>query len=102
MGIDYDAVFLRIRDVIIKSILSVEPIIANNMQRASRSRHLCFELYGYDVILDNDLKPWLLEVNVLPSYSSSSNLDKKIKTTLLSDVFNTLGVIPYNKKKILK
>lgn len=102
MGIDYDAVFLKIRDVIIKSILSVEPIITNNMQRASRSRHLCFELYGYDVILDSELKPWLLEVNVLPSFSSSSNLDKKIKTTLLSDVFNTLGVVPYNKKKILK
>jgi hypothetical protein len=72
MGIDYDDVFKRVNDVIIKAVLSVEPIIANNMQRASRNRHLCFELYGFDVILDNDLKPWVLEVNVLPSFSSSS------------------------------
>lgn len=61
---------------------------------------MCFELYGFDVILDSDLRPWLLEVNVLPSLSSSSNLDKRIKTSLLSDIFNTIGVIPYNKKKV--
>ena len=29
-------------------------------------------------------------------------MDKRIKTSLLSDVFNTIGVIPYNKKKIEK
>jgi tubulin polyglutamylase TTLL4 len=87
MSIDYDQIFVKIKDLIIKSILSVEPIIANNMQRSSKNRHLCFELYGFDVILDSELKPWLLEVNVLPSLSSSSALDKRIKTSLLSDVF---------------
>ena len=98
MGIDYNEVFSRIKDVIIKSILSIETIIVNNLNRSSKNRHLCFELYGFDVILDSDLKPWLLEVNVLPSLSSSSPLDKRIKTSLLSDVFNTIGIIPYTMK----
>jgi len=102
MGIDYEGVFVRVKDLIVKSVLSVEPIIANNMQRASKNRHLCFELYGFDVILDSDLRPWLLEVNVLPSFSSSATIDKRIKTALLSDVFSTIGVVPYNKKKVLK
>lgn len=57
-----------------------------------------FELYGFDVILDQNLKPMLLEVNVLPSLSSSSELDKKIKTALMCDTFNLIGVVPYRRR----
>ena len=80
----------------------MEPTLANNLNRASRNRHLCFEVYGFDVLLDKELKPWLLEVNVLPSLSSSSALDKKIKTSLMTDVFSTIGVTPYSQKRLEK
>ena len=48
-------------------------------------RH-CFELYGYDIIVDDALKPWLIEVNVACSLSSSSPLDKLIKHMLMTGV----------------
>jgi len=59
--------------------------------KQTKHRNVCFELYGFDIILDEKLKPWLLEVNVCPSLSSSSPFDKQIKTMLLSDVLHLVG-----------
>ena len=56
------------------------------------------EIYGFDILLDTKLKPHLLEINISPSLSSSSPLDKKIKTTLLCDTLNLIGVTPYDRK----
>lgn len=74
----------------------------NQMSQYTRSKHVCFELYGFDVILDKNLKPWVLEVNVSPSLSSSSPFDKKIKTMLICDTLTLVGVKPYDKRKVEK
>lgn len=109
MGINSEEVFSRIKDVIIKTCISVEPNIVNQINRyliiyqlRSKHKNMCFELYGFDILLDENLKPWLLEVNISPSLSSSSPLDKRIKTTLLCDVLNIVGIVPYDKKKFEK
>jgi tubulin polyglutamylase TTLL4 len=74
-------VFAQIKDVIVKTLISVEPHIVNALgQCPPGNRNSCFELYGFDVILDENLKPWLLEVNVFPSLSSSSPFDKIVKS----------------------
>ena len=72
------------------------------MNRSSRSKNICFELFGFDIMLDKKLKPWLIEVNVSPSLGSGSVLDKKVKTSLLCDTFNLVGFIPYNRKELKK
>jgi D-alanine-D-alanine ligase-like ATP-grasp enzyme len=47
----------------------------------------CFELLGFDIILDQKLKPWLLEVNHLPSFNADTGIDEEIKSKLIKDVF---------------
>ena len=97
-GVDYATVMHRIKDVIVKSLISIEPSVYNSTSRCTRHRNICFELFGFDILLDNKLKPWLLEVNISPSLSSSSPLDKKIKTVLICDTLNLVGVHPYDRK----
>lgn len=80
-GISYDFVFAQIKDVIVKTLISVEPHIVGAMNQCPPgNRNSCFELYGFDVLIDEKLKPWLLEVNVFPSLSSSSPFDKIVKS----------------------
>ena len=102
LGIDSPSLFSRIHEVIIKACIAVEPHIVNHMNRGTRHKSACFEIYGFDILIDSELRPWLLEVNVCPSLSSSSPLDKRIKTTLMCDIFNLVGVVPFDRKQATK
>lgn len=69
----------------------------------SQEKRTCgFELYGFDILVDDTLKPWLMEVNVCPSLSSSSPMDRKIKHMLLIDILNLIGLEYFQKKKYLE
>jgi hypothetical protein len=60
------------------------------------SDYRCFELYGFDILLDENLKPWILEVNASPSLSASSDMDKALKEDLVSE---TLDITIYEKRR---
>ena len=62
---------------------------------------MCFEILGFDIFLDADLKPWILEVNHCPSFSTDSPLDFKIKKNLIADSFKLLN-LSYQRKINLK
>ncbi|XP_048075976.1 tubulin polyglutamylase TTLL5 isoform X19 [Ursus arctos] len=51
------------------------------------------ELYGFDVLIDSTLKPWLLEVNLSPSLACDAPLDLKIKASMISDMFTVVGFV---------
>lgn len=56
----------QMKELIIKSMSAVRKKIDPN-----RRKH-CFELFGYDFILDSDFNVWLIEVNTNPCIEESS------------------------------
>jgi D-alanine-D-alanine ligase-like ATP-grasp enzyme len=54
----------------------------------------CFEVLGFDIMIDSNLKPWLIEVNHSPSMNTDSSLDLKIKGNMIADLFTMAGFIP--------
>lgn len=54
----------------------------------------CFELFGFDILIDSNLKPWLIEVNLAPSLECSSKLDFKIKSNLIQNLLNLVNIQP--------
>ena len=95
-------VFRRIEEVVVKTCISAEPNMLDLHSKSQEKRTCGFEIYGFDILLDSGLKPWLMEVNVCPSLSSSSPMDRKIKHTLLTDVLNLVGIEHSREEKLRK
>ena len=98
-GIDIDLFWSRIYDLIIKSIISGENYVFNAVKKTCIHRTNCFEVFGYDVMIDSQLKPWLVEINLSPSLACDSPLDMKIKSKLIADTFNLIGIKQFDRKK---
>nr|XP_036860532.1 probable tubulin polyglutamylase TTLL9 isoform X4 [Manis javanica] len=79
-----EKLFSDMDNIFIRSLQSVQKVIVSN-------KH-CFELYGYDILIDQNLKPWLLEVNASPSLTASSKEDYELKTCLLEDTLHVVDM----------
>ena len=52
----------------------------------------CFEFYGFDVLVDAAMRPWLLEVNLSPALGVDCDADPAVKRPMLHDLFDLLGM----------
>ena len=66
------------------------------MQPDDIENSMCFEILGFDIFLDEKLKPWLIEVNSLPSFGTDSPIDKKVKFDML---YETIAMLNLNVKR---
>ena len=59
----------------------------------------CFELFGFDLLVDAQLKPWLIEVNASPALSCTTDGDRLLKNQVVDD---TLEVVAASRATILQ
>jgi len=65
-------------------IIGITANIAKNKINGFNRRN-CFEIFGYDFILDKDYNPFLLEINTNPGYEESSPLIKMLVPRMIDD-----------------
>ena len=63
------------------------------------NRKYCMEIFGYDFILDEDLNPWLIEVNTNPCLEESSTLLKVLIPRMLDDALKLILDVVFPPKK---
>lgn len=72
------------------------------MQPDDMENSMCFEVLGLDIFLDDEVKPWLFEVNSLASFATDSPLDKRIKFDLMYETMVMLNMSPKRKRQMKK
>lgn len=90
-NIDDSVLWIRVMNLIILTVLVQAPQVPK-MEN-------CFELYGFDVLIDENLKPWLLEVNFSPSLSSDCQTDILVKKPLLHDLMDLMHFKDQDKER---
>jgi len=88
VGIDVvNRLFDDVESIVIHSLLSVQKVMISD-------KH-CFELHGYDILIDTSYRPWLLEVNASPSLTANTTSDYDMKFGMLDDVMTVLDLEKY-------
>lgn len=63
---------------------------------------MCFEVLGFDILLDSKMKPWLLEVNHTPSFSTDTPLDSLIKKNVIRDSLILMNINMQVRNEIIQ
>lgn len=82
-----------------KSRIPVQGLYYSNVSAAIKRifQVNAFEMYGFDVIFDQKMKVWLLEVNASPSLGLGTELDEEVKSQLVQDVVNVVDPLPFDR-----
>ncbi|RKO96627.1 tubulin-tyrosine ligase, partial [Caulochytrium protostelioides] len=85
-GAPVDQLWHEIGQIICKTLLMIQPELASNLRAAMHDAALhgvqespCFEVLGFDIMMDRQYRPWILEVNHSPSFTCDQAIDLRIK-----------------------
>eukprot|EP01048_Picozoa_sp_COSAG05_P016136 COSAG05_NODE_2041_length_3650_cov_10.234582_1_plen_573_part_00 len=106
-GRDVDRIWQRIVDLCAKTVIGVSPALREAMTRfvprnsvLGTSACTSFEIWGVDVLLDEDEKPWLIEVNHAPSFKGGTAAETCIKRGVVRGAMELLSVSTARKKTL--
>lgn len=101
-GYDIQKLWGSIEDVIIKTIIAAHPVLKHNYRSCFPEHNqgsACFEVLGFDILIDRKFRPWLLEVNHSPSFHTDAPIDREIKEAMLYDTLELIDLFANDKKK---
>ena len=97
-NMDFNNINIKIKDIIIKTIISVQDKLIQNNIDLNLSDNNFYNLLGFDILITDKFEPILLEVNNPPSLDIYDKVDLPMKTNIFIDTLNIVGIIPFSRK----
>ena len=86
-----DILFNQIQTLFLK----LSSCISNSIYQSKNLKNtISFQLFGADVLFDENLKPYLLELNKGPDMLPKDEKDSELKEKVIEDMFKTVHLIP--------
>ena len=95
-GADYSLLRKKISDIAIKTIISGYKYLVDNLNEYNLNDTSFFNLYGYDIMINDEFEPYLLEVNKRPDMYIFDKMDKVVKESIFVDTLNLVGMVPFS------
>lgn len=103
-GHDSKILMKKIDEILRLTMASVQPFLASNYHvgiSTNDGRSRCFEILGFDIFIDKNVNPWLLEVNFMPSLTCDSEFDRVLKFSVIQGALKILNLTPNFKKLVM-
>jgi len=96
-GHNIDKLWKRIDSAIISTVISSIGFLRNGVKSKCPDIGFprCFQILGFDVLLDEALNPYILEVNYRPSFETNTKVERIMKTLMIAGAMKIMA--PSNK-----
>jgi hypothetical protein len=98
-NVDVELLFDKIKDIIIKTFISGQREIIKTSEKLKLNDLNMFNLFGFDIFINDKFDPYLLEVNTRPFMYEYNRYDRIIKSNLLVDTLNIAGMTLFSHDK---
>ena len=103
--VDPSEVWTDICNVVVKTLISVQAGLADTYRSCQTAAEgttpfNAFELLGFDILLTENYRAVLIEVNHMPSFRTDSTLDKVVKEGLIENTLRLINVTTEEKERV--
>lgn len=98
IGIQWENIGEKIKDIIIKSIISVYNDLIEEIEAQNLTDKNFYEIFGFDILITDKFIPRLIEINYNPDMRIFNNNTKSGQVNLFIDTLNLIGIVPFNRK----
>jgi len=105
LGCNIESIKDQTNNIIAKTLFCILPQMQHMYKTCSNSesnQNMCFEILGFDILVDQKEKAWLLEVNHAPSFNSDTQVDWDVKSALLTDTFKILNIKQTDRQRVMR
>jgi len=84
----YGQIWPQVRDIVVKSLMAANLSVSYNPN--------CFELFGYDIMINTEGKCSLIEINASPSLSKDCLIDELVKQKMVDEIIDLVNPAEIN------